>query len=143
MRNMITTKERVEQFKRDCKSNEYYTKYLMECNQQIEVLDVKLTGLSSPNGNQGPKCENSVRPSPLELLTKQDYWIKERDETIKKINYISSTIAKITDPIDRQMVTDLLVEQKYYKHLIDKYGYSDISAIYKHVNKILSKVLQS
>ncbi len=140
MRSMITTKERVEQFKRDCKSNEYYTKYLMECNQQIEMLDVKLTGLSSPSV-QGPKCENSSRPSPLELLMKQDYWIKERDETIKKINYISNTIAKIIDPIDRQMVTDLLIEQKYYKHLTDKYGYSDISAIYKHVNKILSKVL--
>lgn len=140
MRYMITTKERVEQFKRDCKSHEYYTKYLMECNQQIEMLDVKLTGLSSPN-NQGPKCENATRPSPLELLMQQDYWIKERDETIKKINYISNTIAKIINPIDRQMVTDLLIEQKYYKHLIDKYGYNDISAIYKHVNKILSKVL--
>lgn len=144
MRNMITKKERVEQFKRDCKSHEYYTKAIMECNEKIEELDVILNGLGCPNGNTGPKCENARNPyasDKLEPLMKQEQIINERNEYIRRINDVNTKLMKITDPVDRQMIVDLYIEKKYYKHMIDKYHYSDKSALYRHANKVIEKIV--
>ena len=38
--DMLTLKDKIEQFKRDCRSNEYYTKAILDCNERIEELDV-------------------------------------------------------------------------------------------------------
>lgn len=39
---MVTIKDKVEQFKRDCKSNDYYTKMVLDCNERLEEIAVKL-----------------------------------------------------------------------------------------------------
>ena len=41
-KEILSTKDKVEQFKRDCKSNDYYTKAILICNERIEELDVQL-----------------------------------------------------------------------------------------------------
>lgn len=141
---MITKKDKIEQFKRDCKSNEYYTKAVMECNEKIEELDAILNGLGCPNGNTDPKCENARNPyssNKLEPLMKQDQLIKERNEYINRINDVNAKLMKITDPIDRQMIVDLFIEKKYYKHMIDKYNYSDASSLYRHANNVIAKIV--
>lgn len=141
---MLTIKDKIEQFKRDCKSNDYYTKAIMECNEKIEELDVILNGLGCPNGNTGPKCENARNPyasDKLEPLMKQEQIINERNEYIRRINDVNTKLMKITDPVDRQMIIDLYIEKKYYKHMIDKYHYSDKSALYRHVNKVIEKIV--
>lgn len=141
---MLTIKDKIEQFKRDCKSNDYYTKAIMECNEKIEELDVILNGLGCPNGNTGPKCENARNPyasDKLEPLMKQEQIINERNEYIRRINDVNTKLMKITDPVDRQMVVDLYIEKKYYKHMIDKYHYSDKSALYRHANKVIEKIV--
>lgn len=107
--DMLTVKDKIEQFKRDCKSNDYYTKAVMECNERIQELDLQLTGMTSASSD-GPKCENASNPykeNKLGLLVLQDQIIRERDEYIKKINNVSSKLMRIADPVDRQMITDL------------------------------------
>lgn len=138
---MITNKERVEQFKRDCRSYRYYQKCINECNQHIEMLDVKLTGLSSPNGNQGPKCENATRPSTLEIIMEQDKWIQKRNDFVKKIDEIDRMIKKIVDPTDKMMVIDLLIYPKSKEYLLNTYYYSNLSHIHRHVNGVLKKII--
>ena len=141
--DMLTVKDKVEQFKRDCKSNDYYTKAIMECNERIEELDLQLTGMTSGSSDT-PKCENTSNPykeNKLGLLVLQDQVIKERDEYINKINNVSSKLMRITDPIDRQMVNDLLIEKKYYLSMVDKYHYNDKSAMYRHLNKVIAKIV--
>lgn len=112
---MLTEKDKIEQFKRDCKSNDYYTKTILECNEKIEELDVKLNGLGCPNGNDEPKCENAGDPyksNKLALIMQQDQIIKERNECIKKINSVNTKLMKILDPVDRQIIIEVYIDKK-------------------------------
>lgn len=141
---MLSVKDKIEQFKRDCKSNDYYTKAIMDLNERIEEYDVILTGISSPTGNTGPKCENARNPyasNKLEPMLKQEALIKERDEYIRRINEVNAKLMKIVDPVDRQMIVDLFIEKKYYKHLVEKYHYSDTSVLYRHANRIIARIV--
>lgn len=141
---MLTIKDKIEQFKRDCKSNDYYTKAIMECNEKIEELDVILNGLGCPNGNTGPKCENARNPyasDKLEPLMKQEQIINERNEYIRRINSVNTKLMKITDPVDRQLVVDLYVERKNHESMSNKYHYASRMAMYKHVNKVIEKIV--
>lgn len=45
---MLTEKDKIEQFKRELKSYEFYKKKVQECNEQLEEIAVKLQGVSSP-----------------------------------------------------------------------------------------------
>ena len=140
---MLTVKDKVEQFKRDCKSNDYYTKAIMDLNERIEEYDVILTGISSPTGNTGPKCENARNPYAsikLEPMLKQEALIKERDEYIRRINEVNAKLMKIVDPIDRQMIVDLFIEKKYHQYVADKYHYASRAAMHYHINNVLSKL---
>lgn len=143
-KEILSTKDKVEQFKRDCKSNDYYTKAILICNERIEELDVQLTGLGCPNGNDGIKRENAAdpyKPNKIAPMMEQQQVINERNEYIRRINSVSAKLMKITDPIDRQMIVDLFIEKKYYKNMVDKYHFNDSSAMYRHANKVISKIV--
>lgn len=141
---MLTTKDKVEQFKRDCKSVKYYTEMIIVCNERIEEYDVILNGLGCPNGNTDPKCENARNPyasNKLEPLMKQDEVIRERNDYIRRINEVNCKLNKIKNPVDRQMIMDLFIEKKYYKNMVDKYHYNDHSAMLKYANRVISKII--
>ena len=140
---MLTDKDKIEQFKRDCKSNDYYTKTILECNEKIEELDVKLNGLGCPNGNDGPKCENASDPyksNKLALIMEQDQIIKERNECINKINSVNTKLMKILDPIDRQIIVEVYIDKKNHQHVADKY-HMNRQNMYKRINKIIEKIV--
>ena len=140
---MLTIKDKIEQFKRDCKSNDYYTKAIMECNEKIEELDVILNGLGCPNGNTGPKCENARNPyasDKLEPLMKQEQIINERNEYIRRINSVNTKLMKITDPIDRQIIQELYIQKKNHQNVADKF-HMNRQSMYKHVNKVIEKIV--
>lgn len=140
---MLTIKDKIEQFKRDCKSNDYYTKAIMECNEKIEELDVILNGLGCPNGNTEPKCENARNPyasDKLEPLMKQEQIINERNEYIRRINSVNTKLMKITDPIDRQIIQELYIQKKNHQNVADKF-HMNRQSMYKHVNKVIEKIV--
>lgn len=141
--DMLTLKDKIEQFKRDCRSNEYYTKAILDCNERIEELDVQLNGLGCPNGATGPKCENAVdpyKPNKLGPLMLQDQIRKERDEYIKRINDVNKYLMRIIDPIHRQMIIELYIQKKPCKQVAEKYNYNDHSAMYKKINAVLKEI---
>ena len=140
---MLTDKDKIEQFNRDCKSNDYYTKTILECNEKIEELDVKLNGLGCPNGNDGPKCENASDPyksNKLALIMEQDQIIKERNECINKINSVNTKLMKILDPVDRQIIVEVYIDKKNHQHVADKY-HMNRQNMYKRINKIIEKIV--
>lgn len=137
---MLTIQDRIEQFKRDCRSNEYYKKAVLDCDERIEEIDVILTGLACPNGYDSPRCENARNPyksNKIEYFLKQDQIVAERKGYLTRINEINSVLMNIVDPIERQMVIELYVEQKACKYVASKYHFNDHSAMYKRVNAIL------
>ena len=141
---MLTTKDKVEQFKRDCKSVKYYTEMIIECNERIEEYDVILNGLGSPNGYTEPKCENARNPyasNKLEPLMKQDEVIRERNDYIRRINDVNRKLNMIKNPVDRQMIVDLFMEKKNHEYTADKYHYASRMAMYKHINKVIEEIV--
>ncbi|MEF2781834.1 MAG: hypothetical protein U0N20_01910 [Clostridium sp.] len=140
---MLTTKDKIEQFKRECRSMDYYHKCVQELNDKIEELDVKLTGLASTNSDQ-PKCENAKDPykdrKPA-LIVEQDEYIKERNKYISRINDVNSKLMKIADENDRMFITELYINREYYKNVVNKSNYSDKSAFYRHINKVIAKIV--
>ena len=142
--DMLTVKDKIEQFKRDCKSNDYYTKAILDCNERIEELDVILNGLGCPNGTTDPKCENARDPyksNKIEPIMLQDAIIKERDEYIRKVNHVNGRLMKITNPLDRQLVIELYIEKKNHKEVADKY-HMNRQNMYKHINRVLEKIFK-
>lgn len=140
---VLTAKDKIEQFKRDCKSNGYYTKRILECNEKIEELDAELNGLGCPNGNEGPKCENAGDPyksNKLALIMQQDQIIKDRNECIKRINAVNAKLMRILDPIDRQIIAELYIDKRNHQHVADKY-HMNRQNMYKHINKVIEKII--
>ena len=139
---MIKRDERIEQFKRDCKSYNYYIKRIIECNERIEELDVRLQGVSSPNGNTNTKTSGTgTHPSIVALIMEQDEWRAERALAERHVNVVSEKLNKIKNATDREMVRDMYILNKYYPALAEKYGYNDKSYLMRKANKILGKIV--
>lgn len=140
---MLTIKDKIEQFKRDCKSNDYYTKMIIDCNERLEEIANELSGIKavSPKGVIYENCGDPYKENKLHWLYLEEQIIRERDEYIKRINDVSSKLMKITNPVDRNMITDLYIDKKYYKSIVDKYHYNDYSALKKHTDKVIGKIV--
>lgn len=140
---MVTKKDEIEQFKRDCRSMEYWTKKYIECNERLEEITVKLRGVSSPR-TDGIIVENAGDPYKNGKL----YWFHEEEKVIEeRTNYanlmakVNCTIAKIPNYIDQQMIRDLYIDKKNHDSVVERYHYANRMSVYKHVNRVLSKIL--
>lgn len=112
---MIETKMKIEQFKRECKSINFYEKIICEISQLIS---------KSNNLNEEIILKNK----------KEDY--------INRKMMIYKLIEKIEDDIDREMVIEAFINQRYYKDLIKLYNYNDSSALYRHLNHVIEKIIK-
>ena len=140
---MVTIKDEIEQFKRDCRSMEYWTKKYIECNEKLEEIAVRLRGISSPRF-EDVKVENAGDPyknGKLYWFYEEEKVMKERDEYIRNMAKVNSTLMKITNHVEQQMIRDLYVERKNHEAVAEKYHYSNRKAMYRHVDNVLSKVL--
>lgn len=140
---MLTIKDKVEQFKRDCKSNDYYTKMIIECNEKLEEIANELSGVKavSPKGVMYENCGDPYKEYKLYWLYLEEQIVRERDEYIKRINEVNAKMMKIINPVDRQLIIDLYINRTYYKKVADNYHFNDHSAMYKHINKILETIV--
>lgn len=141
---MITVKDKIEQFKRDCRSMEYWTKMYIDCNERLEDIAVKLMGISAVR-TDGVILENAGDP----YKNGKIYWFYEEEKVVEERNQyannmarVNSMISKIPNPNDQQMIRDLYIEKKNHEVVAEKYHYNDRSAMHKHVNKVLSKILK-
>lgn len=112
---MLTEKDKIEQFKRDLKSYEYYQKKVQQCNEELEVIAHKLEGVSSPCVKD-VIYENAGNPysnvNKLQLMIEEDELIKERDKYIGMIGEIDAKLLKIHNTDEKEMIIDLYIKKK-------------------------------
>lgn len=141
---MLTLKDRIEQFKRECRSESYYQRVVQELEQKIEEIDTILTGVSSPGFDLGSKAKNGKNKygtRELELMLKLEGLIQERDNYVYLKRKVSNTLRKIKNEDDRKMIEDLYVKNLKQEHVALKYNFASRSAMFYHINNILSEIL--
>lgn len=141
---MITEKDSVEQFKRDCKSIDYYNKKIVECNEQIEVIDLKLTGMNSKISDE-PKLENNHDPyknNKIALQMEQDKIVAERDDYIKKVSKINELLMKITDINDKRIIEEIYINKRNQEQIAKKYHFASRPSMIKRINRAIKKILK-
>ena len=76
----ITLKDEIEQFKRDLRSYTYHQKKVLEIEDKLEDLAVKMQGISSPAFKE-VVCENSdpYKDRRVELMCEEGELVKERN----------------------------------------------------------------
>lgn len=130
----ITVKDKIEQFKRDCKSVSYYQKVIAYREQEIAGLDHELT--TNQLHSEDRFTANKKAP-----ILEQDELIKEVEDFKQRVQEIYARLDMIQDLTDRQMVMDAFIVGKYYKQLINSYHFNDSSALYRHINKVIEKIV--
>lgn len=89
-------------------------------------------------------CENandSYKDNKLYWLYQEEKVLKEREDYISRINNVNRMLMKILDPVDRQMVMDLYIMKRNHESIADKYHYANRMALYKHINKVIEKIV--
>ena len=140
---MITSKDKIEQFKRDCRSMEYWTKMYLSCNEKLEEIAVHLRGVSSPHTDD-VRIENAGDPyknGKIYWFHEEDKVMQERDEYIKNMERVNSKLMMITNPADQQMIRELYVEKRNHEQVASRFHYANRMTMYKHVNNVLRKIL--
>lgn len=127
---MINKKIKIEQFKRECKSIHFYDLVIEEYNDKINHIDCVLDSLEYTN-------ENYVK----QLILDQDQMLIEKADYERRKKAIMDKISTIGNDDDRQMLVDAFIHQLYYKKLINKYHFNDSSALYRHINRIIEKII--
>lgn len=136
---MITEKDRIEQFKRDLRSYNYYLGMIEECNLQLTGIAVKLQGVSSPS-MKDVVLENAGNPysdNRIGLMMEEGKIIDERNKWLSEIKRIDEMIAKIDDEY-RQMIIELFVDKKNHEKIANKNFLSR-----QYMNKLIdNKILE-
>lgn len=127
---MITSKMKVEQFKRECKSVQYYNMIIEKYDNRIRTLDELLDNL-----------ENKNTGNTKNLLLEQEELLIERKDFENRRNEVWNKISKIDEKNDQQMLIDAFINRIYYKKLIHKYHFNDSSALYRHINSVIEKLI--
>lgn len=141
---MLTEKDRIEQFKRELKSYEYYQKKVQECNEELEVIAHKLEGVSSPcvkdviYENAGDPYSNINK---LQLMIEEDELVKERDKYIEMISGIDARLLKVPNSDEREMIIDLYIKKVNHEKVASDNYYANRAGMYKRINAILAKII--
>ena len=141
---MLTEKDKVEQFKRELKSYEFYKKKVQECNEQLEEIAVKLHGVSSP-AIKDVIYENAGNPYRkdsriLELMNDEDRLIDERQRYIDNVLYIENALLKIPNPNERKMIEDVFIRRVRHEKVAMDNGYTRMG-MHKRINVVIASII--
>lgn len=139
---MLTEKDKIEYFKRECRNIHYYTEMILQCNEKLEELAICLKGVSSPSVKE-VIYENAGDPyksNKIYLLMEEEKLIKERVKYISAINHVNGKLMEIHNPIEMAMIKDLLLERKSLDKVAETY-HMDRTTVWRNVNKILGAIL--
>lgn len=146
MVNELTEKDKIEHFKRECKSMRYYRGMFRETEDKLEEIAVRLAGVSSPaikevileNAGSGSNRESKI----LALIVEEEKLCKEREYWKEQIRYVENMLDKIEETTDRQLIIDMFVDRKMKHREVAKKYYLNRQNMYKKVDKIISNILK-
>lgn len=140
---MITEKDKIEQFKRDLRSYNYYLGMIEECNVQLMAIAVKLQGVSSPS-IKDVVLENAGNPysdNRIGLMMEEGKIIDERNKWLSEVKRLDEMIAKI-DLKYKKLILDLYVEKKNHDKVAIE-NYIGRANMYKVVDKEIKSLFES
>lgn len=140
---MITEKDKIEQFKRDLRSYNYYLGMIEECNVQLMAIAVKLQGVSSPR-IKDVVLENAGNPysdNKVGLMMEEGKIIDERNKWLSEVKRLDEMIAKI-DLKYKKLILDLYVEKKNHDKVAIE-NYIGRANMYKVVDKEIKSLFES
>ncbi len=142
---MLTIRDRVEQFKRELKSYDFYKKMVQECNEKLEELATQMDGVSSPivkdviYENAGDPYRKDSRI--LELMIEEEKMIDERQMYIDRIMSIDEKLLKIPNKAEKKMVENVLIKRLNHEKVAADNGYASRSGMYKRIDKVIEQIL--
>lgn len=140
---MITEKDKIEQFKRDLRSYNYYLGMIEECNIQLTAITVRLQGVSSPS-IKDVVLENAGNPysdNKVGLMMEEGKIIDERNKWLSEVKRLDEMIAKIDDK-NKKLIVDLYVEKKNHDKVAIE-NYIGRANMYKVVDKEIKSIMEN
>lgn len=139
---MLTKKDKIEYFKRECKNMHYYKEMVLKCNERLEELAISLQGVSSPHVKDivYENVSDPYQNNKLYLMMDEERVIKERQDYIAKINYVNGKLLEIHSQQDQNMIKDLYIIGMRHENTAEKYGYTR-DGMYKRIDKVLGLIL--
>lgn len=141
-------KDRVNQILNDLKSARYCCFRIIHLNEELIMLDHKMTGLGHNSPRLTPEQEKSMKPMPVfhgTGFTSIVSMIAEKDKIKEEIDYYRRRLNECK-PIellsikDQNILFDLYFNDITSSEVAKKYGYTN-SSIYKHIKAELSKII--
>lgn len=112
---MLTTKDKIEQFKRDLRSYTYHRKRIDEINELLFELGIKIVGVSSPT-IKDVVIENAKNPysdRKLQYLMEEEELVKERNRHALEIQRLNNAL-NFLDKEMREILINVYVKKKSY-----------------------------
>lgn len=139
---MLTEKDKIEQFKRELKSYEYYQKKVQECNEELEVIAHKLEGVSSPCVKD-VIYENAGDPysdvNKLQLIFEEEELVKERKLYIDRILYVDEKMMLIPNSLEKKAAERIYIKKEMHQKVADDLN-MDRKTLYRRINAALHKI---
>ncbi len=140
---MLTIRDRVEQFKRELKSYDFYKKMVQECNEKLEELATQMDGVSSPIVKD-VICENAGDPYRkdsriLELMIEEERVIDERQMYINRILDVDKKLMLISESDDKKAIVKIYIDRENHQSVADELCI-DRRTMYRRINATLSKI---
>lgn len=136
---MIGKKEKIAQFRRDCRSMEFTTKKLIEINAELEDIAYRMQGVSGVSTTD-IRCENAAfHDNRIELMEKEKELMILKTEYSSRINGVNRVLLKVS-PIMSTIIREVYLQGKRAGDVAYRYG-MDKTTMYREMDKELEKLL--
>ncbi len=130
------------QFKKECRQYMDYVSKVERLKDQLEQLQYKINGVHSTDFETTYKRVSRDEKSIIPEIEAKKELLNQLHEYEQKLKYIDDTIMKIPFPAYRVYVWEVLVMNKKYSELAEKYGYNQES-FRKSVVSVMTDVLEA
>lgn len=132
--------KKIEQFKRELRSYNFYKEALKECNDKLEAVSTSLCGVSSPKlsaSNKGGGGNKNYRI--YDLMDQEEKLIRERNMYRYSINQVEERLSKLSEK-EQKLLIKLFVNNANYE-VVAREMYCSRAKLFYDVNKIISKII--
>lgn len=138
---MISEKDKIEQFKRELRSYDFYLKSIIICNQKLEEIGVKLEGVSSPRFKDViyENARDPYKNNKSELMYQEEEVIKQRNHYLRQVEVMDKKLNTLMTS-ERELLISLYIRRKTYEKMADLEYISVRNLKYK-VNAIIKTII--
>lgn len=133
---MITIKDRIEQFKRDLKSRNYYQAKSNEFDLKLEELH---RIMHEPKSIRYGDSIGNGSFSFIDLMEQEDSIKSEAKVFNSMIHSIDERLSRIDSDNDRKMIEDVYCNRINHEKVAKRYGYTR-GGMYKHIYKTMAEI---